>query len=324
MVGLRGRLLRLLGVLAIAVSVGVSVAPPGLASAPTAGVTLTLGGDGTVTAALETVVSNGSALRFAMDGNFSPLVDSLPGTNASRASLLLTISLLEANPLDAGFFGDHDGRVDAVVDVPHFQNFINYAAHLVPLSSFTGILNVTLDARTPTAENLQAISFSNAVAADTSVASIGVTATTVANFAWSGTTNAHTFELAWNLPSALGNLSVPVEALNLSFTTPAGVSITSATGLSGTRITNDPSGWGSASASGQYTPLPGHNVVVQFGPAFPTGTVAVITSVSGAAVAAVGLLLLRRRRRQRHTIVALPPGATSSPESGVGPSSGSE
>lgn len=324
MVGPRGRLLRVLCALATVVGLVPLLAGPAGASAPTSGVTLTLASDGSLTAGLETVVANGSALRYAMDGNFTPFVDALPGTTASHQALLLTIDLLESNPLDAGLFGDNDGQVDATVDVPHFQNFINYTAHLIPLSSLTGVLNVTLDARGPTAETLQTITFSNAEGPDASAAPIGVTATFAVGFAWSGTTNPHTFELAWNLPSVFGNLSLPVTPLNLSFVAPAAVTITSVTGLSGTRLTNDPLGWGSASASGQYTPLPGHNVVVHFGPSFPTGTVAIVTSVSGAAVAAVGLLLLRRRRRRRRTIVALPAGAAATPGSGVGPSSGSE
>lgn len=297
--------------------------PPAAAGVPASGVTLTLGSDGTASAAVATVDPNGSALRYAMDGNFAPLVALLPGTNLTRATLLAEINLTESNPFFAGLFGDHDGQVDAAVDVPHFESLITSEARVIPVSTVTGLLNITLDAKTPTSESLQAIAFTGAEGPDASAAPIGITATVVLSFPWSGTGVAHTFELAWNLPSALGNLSIPVSAVNVSFATPAAVTITSVTGLTSLQVSNDPLGWGSAHASGQYTPLPGHDVVVRFGPAFPTGYV-IIGGLGGAAVAA-GLLvwLVRRRRRRRGAPASPPPGPWAGPDPGVGPSSGS-
>lgn len=281
--------------------------PSAHGSAPGPGATLTLGSDGSLSTALETVIANGSALRYAMDGNFAPLVASLPGTNLSRMALLAEINLTESNPLLAGLFGDHDGRVDAAVDVAHFQSLITTEARLIPLSTLTGFLNLTLDSHGPLSETLQAVSFSNAVGPDSSAATIGVTATVALSFAWSGTGSAHTFELSWNLPSILGNLTIPVQPVNISFVTPAAVTITSVTGLDALQVSNDPLGWGSASAAGHYTPVPGHNVVVRFGPAFPTGYV-VLVSVIGVAVGAGAFIWLLRRRTRRRVATSPPPG----------------
>lgn len=295
---------------------------PFMPSGPSSGVFISLGAAGTLTADLSTVVSNGSALRYAMDGNFTPLIDELPGTNASRQALLHNISAIEGNPVFAGLFGDHDGRVDDLVDIPHFASLINYSARLIPVSTFTGLLNVTLDGKAPTSVTFQGVSFSNAAGPDSSTAPIGLTATLGAAFSWSGVGNAHTFETTWNLPSILGNLTLPVQSVQLSFTTPTGTTITSVTGLANSQVSNDALGWGAASASGEYTPLPGHDVVVKFGPSFPTGDAVIIGAVVVAGGVGTGWLLLRRRRGRRGSAVP-PPGPSAAPDSGVGPSSGS-
>jgi hypothetical protein len=317
--GRRSTAIRILFLLTVAAMVLEAGAPLAGASTPGSGVVLTLGSDGTLAAGLDTVVANGSALRYAMDGNFTPLVESLPGTSASRSALLAEINVTEA--LLPGAFGDHDGVVNAL-DVQRFEGLLSSESKQIPVSSITGLLNVTLDGKAPFSDQLQAVTFSNALGPDRSAASIGVNAGLALAFTWSGVGNAHTFEVAWNLPSVLGNLSVPVTAVNISFGTPAAVTITSVTGLNGTRISNDPLGWGAASASGQYTPLPGHDVVIKFGPSFPTGDALIIGAIAVAAGAGIGVLLLRRRRRRRPR-AAPPPGPSSNGQSGVGPSSGS-
>ncbi|MGC2288604.1 MAG: hypothetical protein WA688_01935 [Thermoplasmata archaeon] len=311
---------RILLLLALAAMLLESLAPATLGGTPSSGIALALGSDGTVDAGLATVVANGSALRYAMDGYFGPLIDTLPGTNASKAALLAEINATESNPLFAGLFGDHDGRVNTL-DVQRFVSLIGSEAKLIPVTAITGVLNVTLDGNDPTSDLLQGVSFSNAPGPDNSSAPIGVTATLAVTFAWSGTGNSHTFQVAWNLPSILGNLSVPVTAVNVTFTTPAAITITSITGLNRTQISNDVFGWGSASASGQYTPLPGHTVVIKFGPSFPTGDAVIVGTIVVVAGLLVGLLLFRRRRRRRSATP--PPGLAVNKESGVGPSSGS-
>jgi hypothetical protein len=313
-----GRLLLLLAVTAMLLE---GWAPAALGATPSPGVALALSSNGALGASLEAVETNGSALRYAMDGYFGPLVATLPGSNASKAALLADINATESDPLFAGLFGDHDGRVDATVDVPRFESLVVSEAKLIPISSITGVLNLTMDGNVPVSEALTAVSFSNAPGPDNSSAPIGVTATIDVGFLWSGTGHAHTFQVAWNLPSLLGNLSVSVSAVNLSFSTPRALTITSVTGLNRTQVANDPWGWGSASASGQFVPLPGHDVVIQFGPSFPTGDALIIGAIVVAAGALVGVLYWRRRGRRQGAVS--PPDPSSSSESGVGPSSGS-
>lgn len=315
----RSRLLLVLAVAALVLGAGL---PATRGSAPASGIHLTLSSDGTISAGLETVVANGSALRYAMDGYFGPLVALFPGTNASRAAILAEINATESNPLFAGLFGDRDGRVNTV-DVQRFVALIDSEAKLIPVSTITGVLNVTMDGNVPVSDQLQGVSFSNALGADDSSAPIGVTATLAVVFSWSGVGSAHTFQVAWNLPAILGNLSVPVSPVNVSFVTPAAITITSVTGLNATSVSNDPFGWGSASASGQYIPLPGHTIVIKFGPSFPTGDALIVGAIVVAAGVGVGLVVRRWRRRQRKS--ATPPSESSSKgEAGVGPSSGSE
>jgi hypothetical protein len=313
--------LRLGLALAVAALVLEAWAPATVATAPTSGVALVLSSDGTISTGLDFVVANGSSLRYAMDGNFTPLVDMLPESNASKASFLSLISSLESDPVTAGLFGDHDGKVNSL-DVSRFQALITTESKYVPTATITGVLNVTMDGTGPTSDQLAGITFSNALGPDTSSAPVGVIATLSVVFDWSGVGNAHTFQVAWNLPSLLGNLSVPVTAVNLSFATPPAITITSVTGLNESHVSNDPFGWGSASASGQYTPFPGHSIVIKFGPSFPTGDALIIGAVVVAAGAGVGFVLLRRRRGRRKN-TSLPPGPAAETGRGVGPSSGS-
>lgn len=301
-------------ILLVVVSVPLARAAP----AP-AGATLALGSNGSLSAGLTTVVANGSALRYAMDGYFGPLVEELPGTNASRAALLAEINATESNPLLAGLFGDHDGRVDSAVDVPRFESLVLSEAKLIPVSTFSGLLNLTLDGKGPLSDLLTAITFSNAPGPDNSTAPIGITATLALAFSWSGTGSSHTFEISWNLPSILGNLTVSVPNVNVSFRTPAAITITSVQGLTDTQISNDPFGWGAASASGQYTPLPGHTIVIRFGPSFPTGDVLIGGVAAAAVLGGIAYALVRRRRHRSKP----PSDQKTGPDAGVGPSSGS-
>jgi hypothetical protein len=324
MFGHRPRPIRRLPLVLAAVSLlAVAALLPALGtSAPTPGVGLMLGSDGSITTQLTTVDPNGSALRYAMDGNFEPLVYALPGNNSTKATLLATINATESNPLLAGLFGDHDGQVDAYVDVPRFQSLILNEAKLIPSSTLIGALNISLDATPATTVTLQGVSFSGAEGPDSSIQPIGISATLLASFAWSGVDASHVLEVAWNLPALVGNLSVGAAAVNLSFTTPNAVTIVSATGMAGTQIENDPLGWGPARVSGEYTPLAGHVVTIDFGPAFPTGDALLLGAVAVAAGAIIGTILVRRRRG-RSPSGAPPPGPLDGGGPGVGPSSGS-
>ncbi|MCI4353212.1 MAG: hypothetical protein L3K14_07515 [Thermoplasmata archaeon] len=307
----------LLGISLVALILGAG-APAVAANGPSGGVAFSLGSDGSLAAGLTTTATNGSALRYAMDGNFGPLVAALPANASTKNALLAAITAAENNPFLAGWFGDHDGRVDAVVDLPHFQNLITNEAKLIPVSTITGVFNVTLDGNKPTSQGLQGVSFSNALGSDASSAPIGVTSNLGATFTWNAAAATHVFELAWNLPSILGNLTTGVPSVNLSFATPNAYTITSATGLNGTRVSNDPLGWGNARVSGEYTPQPGNTVVIHLSQSFPTGDAVIIGAVAVLAGLGLGLILLRRRRRRRNR--PLPP-AVSDP--GVGPSFGS-
>jgi hypothetical protein len=292
------------------------------AGPPASGVALALGSNGTVDAGLNFVVANGSAVRYAMDGNFTPLVDLLPESNASKASLLSAISAAESDPITAGLFGDRDGKVDQL-DVNRFQSLVVSYSKYLPTTTFTGVLNVTMDGNAPISDQLKGVVFTNAIGPDNSSAPLGVTATLAVPFAWSGVAHSHTFVVTWNLPSVFANLSVPVAPINVSFVTPTAITITSVTGLNESQVSNDPFGWGAASASGQYTPFPGHSIVIQFGPSFPTGDALILAAIVVVAGVGVGLVLLRRRRGRRQKSMGLPPGPASEPGSGVGPSSGS-
>ncbi|HLY77131.1 MAG TPA: hypothetical protein VKT21_04535 [Thermoplasmata archaeon] len=311
----------LLSFVAVAVLLLPAWSTPAVGSAASSGLTMTVGRDGTVDVQLETVVANGSALRYAMDGYFGPLIESLPGSNATKASLLAQINSTESNPLLAGLFGDRDGRVDSATDVSRFGSLVQNEANLVPVSTITGVFNATMDGNAASSERLTGISFSNAPGLDTSPTPIGVTATLAATYSWSGVGRGHTFVVGWNLPSLVGNLTLPAPAVNLSFDTPSAMTITSVTGLDAAHLSNDPLGWGPASASGQYVPLLGHDVVIRFGPSFPTGDALVIGAIGAAVIAGVALFLLRRRRRGARATPA--PRGTENSKTGVGPSSGS-
>ncbi len=312
--------------LVVALPLVVAVAALGLPSAsraaslPVAGVNFSVAANGTISASLTSVLANGSALRFAMDGDFNPLIDALPLTAAQRSTLLATLNATETNPLFAGLFGDHDGQVDYPVDVARFQALLSAEASLFPAGAFTGIVNITLDGQLPSSETFGAVRFLGAAGPNSSSAPIAIQGTLTASFTSGGAGVPHTFRLGWNLPALLSNLSPPASSANFSLTTSAAQSIGSVAGLTQVTIANDPFGWGPASVSGHYVPAPGHNVTIQFGPAFPTGYALI---VGGAAVAlGVSVGLLARRRRRRPPVPGPRSPEPSPPPEEVEPSSG--
>jgi hypothetical protein len=268
------------------------------ASTPPPAATLSLAGNGSLSVTLSFAVANGSALRYAMDGNFTPLIDLLPVNASTRASLLAVINQAEANPLAAGLFGDRDGSVTYATDVVRFESLVIHYARQFPPGTFAGALNVSLKGTSPSSEALQAITFTNATGPDASTAPIGITTALAVGFPVDAS-GSGTFRIVWNLPPLSGNVSPPVAPVGFRFTGPPGDSIRSVSGLDALRVSNDPWGYSSPVAAGQYTPLPGHDVAVAFAPAFPTGTVAIAAGAAAGIGGAVAAVLVRRRRKRR-------------------------
>ncbi len=291
------------------------------AALPGPGVALSVAGNGTLSAVLTANVTNGSALRYAMDGNFTPLIDALGLSASERSSLLADLNATET--LFPGLFGNRDGTVSSV-EVTRFESLLlQNVVPLVPTSTIAGVVNVTVDGQAPTADRLTAVLFVGAEGKDTSPAPIDVQAGFSLPFASAGTGAARTLRIGWNLPSIVGNLTTGVGPVNFSLRTPRAVDVRSTSGLSDERVANDPLGWGSGSVSGEFVPTPGHTVTVVYGPAFPTGTVLVVGLVA-VAVAAIVLALVWRSRRRRRAPPAPAPAAPATPGSGgLGPSSGS-
>ncbi|MCI4325186.1 MAG: hypothetical protein L3K00_04820 [Thermoplasmata archaeon] len=264
------------------------------ASSPSA--QLTVGTDGSVGIALSVVDPNGSALRFAMDGNFTPLVNLIPGNASGRASILAQIETAQSSPFLAGLFGNHDGTVEPS-EVGLFESLLRDEAGTIPSAALTGggILNLTLNGQAPGSAAFEGVSFAGAVGADTSSAPITVTSSTTDAFLPEGTSG--TLGIAWNLTLGSGLLAAAIPNVTLSVSMPAGTTITSTNGVVGAQVSNDPLGYGAPTASGLIgTTLTG-TASIGFHPAFPLGDV--LIGVAVAAVVAVAALLLWRRRSRR-------------------------
>jgi hypothetical protein len=278
---------------------------------PGQGVALTLTSGGALTASFSIVDPNGSALRYAMDGNFTPLILSLPLSATNRTLALTEISTLEAEPLLSGLFGNRDGSVEAD-EVTNFAHLLEVGSRDVPGTLLTGVdgFNATLDGQAPSSVVLSSITFANATGADTSSLPLTIESDLAAQFGAVGSPSVLALDLPVStLPTGIpvGLLSVPV-----SFAGPAATTITSVSGLVGESTTNDPLGWAAPSAQGNY-PLGSPSAIqFHFEAAFPVGDVLVIGLSIVALVIAVALLA-RRRRRRRLARIMIPPG-------GLGPS----
>jgi hypothetical protein len=304
------------GLLALAVVLGLlgTVAPSAGAIAPrpaagaAASVTLVYSSSAQLGVTVALTDTNGSALRYAIDGNFVPFVNSLPLNASMRSSILGTINSSEQNPFLAGFFGNRDGHVDAG-EVSQFESLLLNGAKLVPSSTFLNptFVHLTLDGAAPTSSTLGGFGFPGAVGADSSSAPVeididltdgfsGATAPTNASHGSSTGGNPHTIGLGWSTPAGFGLLLNPT--VDFSAKVPSATSIVSTTGLTGERVANDPWGWGPSSASGSFTPATSGNVTVAFHDAFPVGDLVIALGIALPLVA-VGVLLLRRRSRRR-------------------------
>ncbi len=271
------------------------------APAAAASAQLAVDGSGDLSVSLTGEISNGSALRSAMDGEFGPLL-SLLVTNASqRASLLAQINASESSPLLGLLFGNRDGTVSGT-EVTTFESLLEQESQLLPSGTLTGssTFGLELDGQGPTTARLTTISFLGATGPDTSSAPINVTTSLAYRFPYAGTS--HTLAFQINLTSASLPLGVLTGPLNLSVSLPAGTSVRSTSGFASETTSNDPLGWGPASVVGTFLPSSQSTLTVSYGPAFPTGDVLVVAPVVVAAGLAAFLLLRRRRRRR-----AVPP-----------------
>ncbi|MCI4327725.1 MAG: hypothetical protein L3K16_08880 [Thermoplasmata archaeon] len=294
------RLVPLVVVLAVVLTAGTATAGPSAA--------LTVGTNGAITVALSVADPNGSALRYAMDGNFSPLVDALPGNASSHAELLAGIEVAESNPLFSGLFGNHDGTVEPA-EVGMFESLLESEVGTVPTATLTGdgLLNMTLNGVPPGSATFDSVGFSGAPGPDSSSAPITATTSTTEQFLPTGTSG--TVGIAWNL--SLGSvglgLAIPGPNASVTVTTPAGTTITSTSGFQSAAVSNDLLGYSAPTASGSLGTHPTGSASVTFHPAFPLGDVLIVVAVG--VVAAVGGVLWWRRHRRS------PPGAPDAPRS---------
>ncbi len=296
--------------LVLSVLVVVPILPSSLAATvPAAQAGLSLASNGSLSASVTTTVQNGSALRYAIDGNFTPLLAGLPLNNSTRASILAQIAQLESSPIFGGLFGNRDGTVSAL-EVTLFVALIENEARLLPSGTVlgTGTLGLTLDGLQASSVHLDSLTLSGAVGPDNSSAPIGVAISSTFTFLLSGTQ--HTLLVSLTGLGSLPGTGPVGPSFGVSFTTPAGMTVTSTSGLSAVTRSNDVWGWGSASVSGTFTPLTSPNASIDFTSAFPTGYV-VIGLAIGAAAAGVGVYWYRRRRARNRSATG---------EGGSGPS----
>jgi hypothetical protein len=268
-----------------------------------ASITGTIGGSGSLGLTLTGSVANGSAIRSAMDGNFTPFLHALPVNATTRATAATDIDLAESTFPLSSLFGNRDGTVEPN-EVTQFSNLLEQEAQLLPAGSLTPttFVTLTLDGATATSSQLGPLVFVNATGPVSSTAPLGISASVTYQFPSSGSD--HTLVLGTNLSGANIDLALFTGAVAISLSTPSATTITGANGLESTDIHNDVYGWGSASVSGNFAPGTASSASISYGPSFPTGDVLLATPVVFLVVIAA-LLLIRRRRRR--TPPAAPP-----------------
>lgn len=279
----------LLPALLLGALLAASVAPP-----PAGSIALGLSGSGALSARAVVTDANGSALRYAMDGNFTPLVSLLVENASQRASILSQIAIAEATPIVGSFFGNHDGVVEPS-EVTLFESLLEQQARLLPSTSLTGGAGVglTLDGAPPTSVTLSGIAFANATGPVDSSAPIVLTTSLAYQFAYRS--GAHVLALTLNnssLPAAPGNASAD---FSVTFTTPSAMAITGSRGFASGSVANDPWGLGTSTFRGVYATGSSTGAAIDFAPAFPTAYAAAGVALAAGLVAFV--LLWRRRRR---------------------------
>jgi len=265
-------------------------------AARAASASVTIGTNGSVELVLSATIPNGSALREAMDGNFTPIVEAITTNATERANILAQIGTAESTPFVGSLFGNRDGVVEPS-EVASFESLLQYETQLLPTGSISGgaFLAFTLDGARATATHISGVTFSNATGPADSTGPLGVSTQLTYAFAYGGST--HELALTTNISTGGFPLALITGSVDLSVATPAGTSVTGTSGFDQATISNDPLGWGTSSVSGSFTPTTSGSLSVSFGPAFPTGDVIIVVPI--VAVAAVAGALLYRRRKRR-------------------------
>ncbi|HZY70704.1 MAG TPA: hypothetical protein VFF67_06990 [Thermoplasmata archaeon] len=293
-------------VVVLAASAGALVRAPTARALPAVGtssLTVVLSNDGTLAGSLVAWDTNGSALRYAIDGDFRPLLDLLPINASTRSALLANLNASESNPLVAGLFGNHDGSVEPG-EVSQFADLVTTEAQYFPASFLNpSFVHLTVDGGGATAYTFTGLGLPGAVGPDRSTTPIAIEANVSYHFPITGAS--HTVRLQWVVP--VGFSLVAPGPIDFAVSGPAGTSVTSTSGLGSAAVRNDPLGWGTSAASGTVDPTTDGNATVAFGPAFPIGDILVVLAVAGPA-GVVGAVLLRRRRRHRPPPADAPAG----------------
>ena len=257
---------------------------------------VTVGSDGTVTVAISASVPDGSVLRLAMDGNFTPIVDALTTNASQRASLLAQIAVAESTPFLGSLFGNQDGTVSPG-EVSSFENLLAQEAQLLPTSGFSGgsFLSFTLDGNRATSTRVGGITFQNATGPADSTSPVGVTTTITDSFAYQGSN--HVLAFTANVSTGGLPISLLTGEVGLTVTTPTATAVTGTEGFDQRTISNDPFGWGAGSVSGTFLPTTTGTLSVSFDAAFPTGDLLVALPFVVAGLVGAALLYRRRRRK---------------------------
>ncbi len=273
----------------------VCLAAPG-AAVPAGHVNLALSASGALGVTVVYTDPNGSALRYAMDGNFSPLLDVLITNTSQRATTLAQIETAESTPIIGGFFGNRDGVVVAS-EVTLFESLIQQQVKLLPPNSLTGGggVELTMDGSPPTSAHLLSVSFANATGPDNSTQPILITTDLAYQFDYGS--GSHLLALTFNNSSTGLSPGGPAASVVVSLTTPNATAVTGSRGFTTTSTSNDPWGLGPAQFTGAYSAAPGQGASISFGPSFPTAYAVILIAIAAAAVASA--LLWRRRRRRR-------------------------
>jgi hypothetical protein len=272
-------------------------------------VTLILSPGGTLDTNLSVEIQNGSAIRFALDGNFTPLLAELPLSSANRSIYASEIALLESNPFTGGLFGNRDGTVEPY-EVTDFDELVQEESRLLPAGTLTGgvAFQITLDGQGPTDATVEGVQVADALGPDSSAAP--VTVSVLVNYAFPLSGSSHTLGLTW--PSSPVVLSTLLN-FQLTFLAPAGDSITGSTGFTSTSVNNDLLGFAPGKLNGQFSPATSTGVTIQFGTAFPLGIIVTVVGIAGAVVLLLLFLRVRSRRRRLAAEKEEPPAPAAPP-----------
>ena len=240
-------------------------------------------------------IANGSLLRFAIDGNFSPLLGALPLNDSTRNSIAQAIYSAEGGQF-ATFFGNHDGRVEPG-EVDSFQSLLIADSGVFPtwLILAGSAPSVTIDGQAAAAMQLVAVQITGGVGLDTSPAPVSIFAQRSDQYVYGS--GGHLLTISWNLFSASTVLGAP-RPLNVSLRLPDATQVESTSGFLSASTAQDPWGLAAASLSGSAQPSSAAPLTVRFSPAFPWAMVVIIVGVAGVAASLAVIWRVRRRSRR--------------------------